>query len=445
MTEPVRGSSRPNPRRVSDPGLPSASEIIAGRARDEMSAVEVVSGCLSAVEQLDGDVHAWTCLDHDRALGRAAALDRTPRPGALAGVPIGVKDIFDTAGLPTEFGSPIYRGRRPVRDAAVLALLRSAGVITLGKTRTTEFAFFAPGPTANPRDLDRTPGGSSSGSAAAVAAGMVPVALGSQTAGSIIRPATFCGVVGYKPTFGLVPRAGVLVFAESLDTIGIFARQVTDAQLLGPALMGRTTLPDRGGRRRTDAPPTFILCRTDEWADVDDQARRAVEAAVAAGESAGATLIERELPIPSSELVAAHNTVMAFEASRALAVEIEEHRAWLSPQLQALLDTGAQTPIEDYQVALALRDRCRSALETWWGDADALLTPASLGAAPIGLDTTGDPLVNRTWTLLGLPSVCLPTGSGTAGMPLAVQLVGRAFDDGSVLQLAHWLEQQLAA
>lgn len=421
----------------------SAHEITRQVRAREVSAVSHVQRAFRVIDEHDDVVRAWSHLDRSGALGRAVRVDDGACEGTVSGIPVGVKDIFDTVGMPTEFGSKVHRGRRPVRNAAVLSLLVSAGAIPVGKTRTTEFAFFSPGPTVNPHNPGRTPGGSSSGSAAAVAAGMVPVALGSQTAGSIIRPAAYCGVVGYKPSFGLVPRAGVLVFAESLDTVGVFVRAVADAELFGAAMMGLAEIPVRVRSQAAVDRPTLILCRTDEWGLVDSSGQRAVERAVSVAVHAGAEIVERELPVASSALVQAHKTVMAFEASRALAFEASEHLESLSLELRHLLDVGAGTPFVEYREALALRDVCRNELENWWGTADALLTPASLGEAPAGLAATGDPLVNRVWTLLGLPCVALPTGSGVEGMPVAVQIVGRAFDDGEVLRRARWLEEQL--
>jgi Asp-tRNA(Asn)/Glu-tRNA(Gln) amidotransferase A subunit family amidase len=415
-----------------------ASRRIAAGA---LTSERLVGHCLERIAERDGDVGAWEHVDPAAALAEARARDRTPPRGPLHGVPVGVKDIIDTADMPTGYGSPIWRGHRPARDAACVALVREAGAVVLGKTVTTELAYFSPGRTANPHDLGRTPGGSSSGSAAAVADHMVPVAFGTQTAGSIIRPAAFCGVVGYKPSFGTISRSGVLLFAESLDTVGALARSVADAALLASVAASRPDLlvPDAPG-----PVPRVGVHRTAAWELLSAGSRVAVTDAARRLALAGADVADAALPAWFAELPGAQATVMAFEAARSFAPERREHGARLSPQLRALLDDGAGRSPAEYLDALALAQAGRQELAALFERHDLILTPSAPGEAPAGLGSTGDPRFNRTWTLLGTPCVHLPTGSGEAGLPVGVQLVGRTGDDARLLATAAWVERQLA-
>ncbi|MHB8766344.1 MAG: amidase [Deferrisomatales bacterium] len=420
----------------------TAMEAVAAVATGEVTAESLVRACLARIAEREPAVGAWEHLDPEGALARARELDRGPSRGPLHGVPVGVKDIFDTADLPTAYGSPIYRGHRPAWDAASVALLRGAGAVALGKTVTTEFAFYHPGVTRNPRDPAHTPGGSSSGSAAAVADLMVPLALGTQTAGSVIRPASFCGVVGFKPTFGWVSRAGVKPLAEGLDTLGGFARSVEDVALLASVLAVRPALrlgPIPGG------PPRIGRCRTHEWDRADPATAAAWEEAGRRFAAAGAVVSEVTLPEAFRGLADAQKAIMAFEAARALAFEAREHRGRLSPELLALLDAGAEGDPALYDAARALAGECRARLSEVLGDCDALLVPSAVGEAPRGLGATGDPLFNRVWTLLGGPCVNLPGLTGPGGLPVGVQLVGRPGDDARVLAAARWAEGALPA
>jgi Asp-tRNA(Asn)/Glu-tRNA(Gln) amidotransferase A subunit family amidase len=356
-------------------------------------------------------------------------------------VPVGIKDIIDTAEAPTEYGSPVYAGHRPAADAACVRRLREAGAVLLGKTVTTEFATYQPPKTVNPLDARRTPGGSSSGSAAAVAGGMVPLALGSQTAGSTIRPASFCGILGFKPTHGAIDLAGVLQLSAQLDTLGLFARTPGELALLAGALLPRGAAAGPLGAATGQhsaaggqAPPARLaLVRTAHWHDAEPGGRAAVERAAGL---LGAE--EVRLPPAFDGLPAAQETIMAVDACRSLARERAEHADLLSEPLRELLDRGAATSAADYEAAVALAAACRDELPGVLDGFDAILTPAARGEAPIGLDTTGDPLFCRAWTLLGTPAVSVPGLTGDSGMPIGVQLVGRRGEDWALLRVAAW-------
>jgi Asp-tRNA(Asn)/Glu-tRNA(Gln) amidotransferase A subunit family amidase len=409
-------------------------------ARRELLAVDLLRACLDRVAERDSEVHAFAHLDRDLALAQARALDSGPVRGPLHGLPIGVKDLFDTFDLPTSYGSPVYNAHRPVADAAAVALCREAGAIVMGKTVTTEFAYFHPGPTRNPCGLAHTPGGSSSGSAAAVADRMLPLALGTQTAGSVIRPAAYCGVVGYKASSGRVPRAGVKSLSETLDTLGGFGRNVRDVALLGAVLTGDTRL-------NTDfvasAAPRIGLCRTPEWASAEADTRRAWDAATDALMRLAPSLSDVALPDDLPDLVALQKEIMAFEMCRALSVERLRYRDQLSPQLQALLDSGTEISGATHAANLVRTEMAKHRIDTLFDQFDVLLAPSAAGEAPVGTDATGDPLFCRGWTLLGLPCVHLPFTRGSKGLPVGLQLVGRWGEDHRLLSSAQWVYDRL--
>jgi Asp-tRNA(Asn)/Glu-tRNA(Gln) amidotransferase A subunit family amidase len=344
--------------------------------------------------------------------------------------------------MPTTYGSPIYRGHRPPADASCVALARAAGAIVLGKTVTTEFAAFTPGKTANPRNPAHTPGGSSSGSAAAVADGMAPLAFGTQTAGSVIRPAAYCGCIGYKPSFGLINRAGVKPLADSLDTVGILARTVEDAAFFAGVLSERPAL-----RHLTvpSDPPRFGLYRTPMWDEAEAATAAALDTARAALERAGSAVAELAIAREHHGLAEAQDTIMGFEMAQALAYERIEHSAELSPRLAQMLDAGMTIGAAEYDRALARAAEARGALDAFFGTCDAVLVPAAPGEAPRGLGNTGNPIFNRMWTLLGVPCVTVPARWGENGLPTGVQLVGRMRDDVRLMACAAFLEQALAA
>lgn len=429
-----------------------AAEAAALLQRRELSSEELVRACLERIEAREPVVGAWAFLDGDAALAQARSRDAEAPRSALHGLPVGIKDIFDTADMPTEHGSPIHAGRRPAADAACVRRLRDAGAVVLGKTVTTEFATYQPPRTVNPLDPERTPGGSSSGSAAAVADGMVPLALGSQTAGSTIRPASFCGIFGFKPTHGAVDLAGALQLSARLDTIGPMARSAEDVALLLDALGAE---PAAGGGRAAGrgpggdgaaagngAAPRLALVRTHHWEQADASGRAAVERAAERLATAGADVVETALPAPFDGLTAAQATIMAFDLARSLADEREHHAELLSEPLRELLDEGAATGEPEYRDALALAERCRAQLGEVLAGADAILTPAAVGEAP-PRDSTGDPVFCRAWTLLGTPAVSVPGLSGESGMPIGVQLVAAPGADRALLAVAAWAAARL--
>src|SRR5499427_363207 len=387
-------------------------------------------------------VGAWQYLDREGALAAARRRDAEPPRGPLHGIPIAVKDLIDTVDMPTAYGSPIYRVHRPTADASCVALARAAGAVVLGKTVTTEFATFTPGKTANPRNPAHTPGGSSSGSAAAVADGMAPLAFGTQTAGSVIRPGAYCGCIAYKPSFGLISRAGVKPLADSLDTVGVLAGTVEDATFFAGVLSERPAL------RHLAVPseaPRFGLYRTPMWNEAEPATAAALDAARAALERAGAAVAELAIAPEHEGLVEAHDTIMWFEIVRALAFERIEHSAELSPRLAQSIDAGMAIGADDYDRARARAAAARDRLDGFFGGCDAVIVPAAPGEAPAGLGSTGNAVFNRMWTLLGVPCVAVPARWADNGLPTGVQLVGRLGNDARLMACAVFLERALAA
>jgi Asp-tRNA(Asn)/Glu-tRNA(Gln) amidotransferase A subunit family amidase len=415
----------------------AARQIAERRITDEALA----TAYFDRIEAREAVVGAWQYLDRERALLTARRCDAEPPRGPLHGIPIAVKDLIDTVDMPTAYGSPIYRGHRPDADASCVALARAAGAIVLGKTVTTEFATFTPGKTANPRNPAHTPGGSSSGSAAAVADGMVPLAFGTQTAGSVIRPGAFCGCVAYKPSFGLINRAGAKPLADSLDTVGVFARSVEDAAFFAGVLSERPTLRHLAALQLA---PRFGLYRTPVWEEAEPATAAALDAARSALERAGAMMTELAIAPEHQGLSEVQDTIMWFETVRALAHERLEHSAELSPRLAQLIDAGMAIGAEVYNQALAQAAAARIRLDAFFGSCDAILVPAAPGEAPAGLGNTGNPIFNRMWTLLGVPCVALPARWSDNGLPTGVQLVGRVHDDARLMACAAFLERALA-
>jgi amidase len=414
----------------------AAREIAAGR----LSAETLVSACFERIRAREPIVGAWHHLDEGAALAAARHCDASEPSGPLHGIPIAVKDLIDTALMPTGYGSAIYEGHRPAADAACVALARAAGAIVVGKTVTTEFACFTAGKTANPRNPAHTPGGSSSGSAAAVADLMVPLAFGTQTAGSVIRPAAFCGCVGFKPSFGVIPRAGVKALADSLDTIGTMARNVADAAFFAGVLGGRPALREVA---MPAAPPRFGFYRTPMWEEAEPSTAAALDHARAALERAGARVAEIAVPPEHRGLTAAQETIMGFELVRGLAFERLQHSARLSPRLGQLLDAGMSVGADAYDAARAATAAAHAGLDGFFGGCDALLVPAAPGEAPAGLGYTGNPVFSRMWTLLGVPCVTLPAIWGASGLPTAIQLVGRIGHDAPLMAAALFAERAL--
>lgn len=404
-------------------------------ARGELSCEALARQCLARIEAREPEIQAWTHHDPQAVLEAARQLDRAPAQGPLHGLPVGIKDLFDTHDMPTAYGSSIYAGRTPAADAAAVALIRRAGGLVMGKTVTTEFAFFKPGKTRNPHDLKRTPGGSSSGSAAAVAAGQVPLAIGTQTAGSVIRPAAFCGIVGYKPSYGWISPAGLKNAAWSLDTVGVFAADVSGAALLGSVLSGR----DLTAGTLSATPPRFGFCRTPQWDAASSATRAACDTAIERVAAAGGHVETVTLPAIFDDLLAAQETVMAFEAARCLVFEFDRHRDQLSDRLATLLEHGAAISADAYEAALRLTARCRAALADCQTHVDVLIAPSAAGEAPLLASGTGDPVFNRIWTLLGAPCVNVPGMTGPNNLPVGIQLIGSRDGDAELLRAAQWL------
>lgn len=411
-------------------------------AERRLTAEALVASYLERIAARESVIGAWQYLDRDQTLAEARQRDSEAPRGPLHGIPIAVKDLIDTFDMPTSYGSPIYRNHRPVADASCVALARAAGAIVLGKTVTTEFATFTPGKTANPHNPAHTPGGSSSGSAAAVADGMAPLGFGTQTAGSVIRPASFCGCVGYKPRFGLINRTGIKPLSDSLDTVGVYARNVEDAAFFAGVLTERPALRHLSA---PEAAPRFGLYRTPMWDEAEPATAAALDVARAALERAGATVEELSVVPEHDGLTEAQDKIMGFETCRALADERIRHSAELSPRLAQLLDAGMAVGAAEYDAARALADAARAELGSFFGGCDGILTPAAPGEAPQGLGYTGNPVFNRMWTLLGTPCLAVAALWGVSGLPTAVQLVGRIGDDARLLACAAFLERALAA
>jgi amidase len=420
----------------------SATEIAGRIAARELTAEQVVADCLARIATREPEIHAFAHVDPELALRQARELDRGPIRGPLHGVPIGIKDVIDTADQPTQMGSPIYRGHRPACDAACVALLRAAGAVILGKTVTAEFAGMTAGPTVNPHNPAHTPGGSSSGSAAAVADFMLPAALGTQTGGSVMRPAAYCGVIGYKPTFGAFNRAGLKFAAESLDTIGLIARAIDDIALITSVLLGR----DPGAPAPPGAAPRIGLCRTPLWDTAEPETKQAVEDAAARLAQAGAQLREVVLPEDFAGLrAAARETINNYERSKSMAAEWTSHRDLISAKLRRCIALGTEMPYQDYLAAVRLGESCRARLAAVFEGFDFLLAPCVKGEAPAGLDSTGDPSFQAIWTILHVPTMSLPTHRGPRGLPVGIQLIGARHDDQRLFAWARWVWERLGS
>ena len=422
-----------------------------------ISSQQLVEACLVRIREVDTPVQAWAFLDPDHALAQARAADEhrlSGQPtGALHGVPVGIKDIFDTADMPTENGSVLHAGRTPSRDAAVVSRLRAAGAVIMGKTVTTEFAYFSPGKTRNPHNPEHTPGGSSSGSAAAVAAEMVPLALGSQTNGSTIRPAAYCGVVGFKPTHGLISRHGVFALSRTLDHVGLFARTIDDIALLAEQLTGYDERdPDTRPRARIPftevaaqeppLPPMFAFIKTPMWERADEDTKQGFAEIV---EQLGSQVEVVELFPSATEAWPWHQTIMSAEMAANLEREWTAGRDRLSEQLRSQIERGREVRAIDYQRALQQGAPIHASfVELFEQRYDAILTPAAPGPAPKGLASTGDPSFCTLWTLCGMPAISLPLLQGANGLPIGVQLVGPRQGDARLLRTARWLAAKMA-
>jgi len=424
---------------MTDSNRLSAAEAVARLSSGTLTAETLTRDCLDRIEER-ASVKAWIHLDLEQALAQARAADRAGRPGLLAGLPIGVKDVIDTFDMPTEHGSPIYRGNRPFADAACVALTRMAGGTILGKTVTTEFANRFPGATVNPHNPAHTPGGSSSGSAAGVADFQVPLGFGTQTGGSTIRPAAFCGVVGYKPSFGEFSRVGIKLQCQNLDTLGLICRGLDDIALMRAVLID---MPHRKVDRSAGAP-RIGLCRTPLWDAADGATHALVERTAATLSAAGARVSDIAFAAPFEDIARHHRCVFNYEAAHNYAYEHLEHRAQVSAVLlDTVLDPGRDLSVADYIEALEVAEAFRAHLDDIFRDVDVLLTPSAAGEAPEGYGSTGDPAFNSIWTLAWTPCVTLPAGNGPGGLPLGVQLVGQRFADERLLDAAAWVQSRL--
>jgi Asp-tRNA(Asn)/Glu-tRNA(Gln) amidotransferase A subunit family amidase len=391
---------------------------------------------LDHIATRDPSVQAFTHFDPAQARAAAASA----RPGPLYGIPIGAKDVLDTADMPSQYGSPIWTGWQPRADAAAVAWARAAGGVVIGKTVTTEFATRKPGPTMNPVNAAHTPGGSSSGSAAGVGAGLFPLAYGTQTAGSVIRPAAYCGVVGYKPTFGMISRIGMKIMSDSLDTVGVIARTVADCALFAGAVSGRDLGdPDTNPER----VPRVGICHSPTWGSAAPETRVLLDHVTKSLGRAGASVVHRELPAAFDALVEAHPIVMNSESARALGWELAHHQDQISEGLRERLAFGLNQTQAALEAAYAVFATTQRIFADAMDGLDILVTPSAPGEAPKGLEWTGDPAFNFIWTSLHVPCVTVPAGTGPNGLPLGIQIVGRRGDDRAVLAWARWVEAAL--
>ena len=420
----------------------SATEIARQIAAGETTTEAVVRDCIARIGARDDVVKAWVNFNPDLAIAQAHALDRGAKRGPLHGVPVGIKDIIDTFDMPTEMGSPIYRGHRPPADASCVALLRRAGALIFGKTVTCEFAGMAPGVTTNPHNAAHTPGGSSSGSAAAVADHMVPVALGTQTGGSVLRPSSYCGIFGFKPTYNTFNKMGVWPAADSIDTIGLHARSIDDLELITAVLRMQTPQSPR----KLDSAPRIGLCRTDIWDSAQPETKAAVEGAAAALGKAGATVSEITLPVAFKGMHAvARSTINFVERAACMAFLWDNRRDALSPQMRRYVEGGQKTSREEYVEAFRRLDECRATLSSIFDKVDALLVPCVPGEAPRGLEFTGDANMQAIWTALHTPSMTLPTHRGPNNLPVGIQIVGQRYEDDRLLACARWIWEKIGA
>ncbi len=414
----------------------SACELAARLQSRSVDAEDVARAHLERIAVREPAIGAWAHLDPEQLLHAAKVLDAGPIRGPLHGLPVAVKDIIATADMPTQYGSPVYAGHRPAWDAACVALIRAAGGLICGKTVTAEFASSHPGRTVNPLNPAHTPGGSSSGSAASVADFMVPAALGTQTGGSLIRPASYCGIVGYKPSFGMINRHGVKPLSESLDTVGVMARTVRDAALLASAAAGRPALREFPAGR----VERVGIWRTHEWGQAEPETVVLLEAAVRIFSVAGARITEAVMPALFAQADRAHHDIEYYEMARALAFEMQSHRAALSDALRGRLEQGQAVDPVLYDAKQAVAEDCRRSLDDVFRDHDILLGAATTGEAPKGHAATGSAAFNRSWTLMHVPCITVPAGTGPNGLPVGIQIIARRGGDARALAAAEWVE-----
>ena len=419
----------------------TATEAARRIGAGDLTSEALIRDCLDRVVEREPTIGAWEYIDADAVIAEAKQRDSEKPRGPLHGIPVGIKDIIDTADMPTRLGSPIYADNRPATDAACVAAIKSAGAIIMGKTVTTEFATFTPGKTVNPHNFAHTPGGSSSGSAASVADFMVPIAYGTQTSGSVIRPSSFCGLCGFKPSFGAVSRQGVLTIVPSFDCVGYMARSFDDLSLTHRVVTGVPPLPLDDGPGRA---PRIGICRSHQWPQADQASVDALEAATQRLRDLGTTIEDITLPAPFAGLEAAHATIMDVALSQSLRRDYDKHRDLFSGRLRDRMERGMATTTNKFLGALALAARCRADIAPLLVDWDGFLTPSAVGEAPNGLAITGVPTFNMVWTLLHLPCITVPGLTGHSGLPVGVQLVTSHGGDQSLLALGKWLHARLA-
>lgn len=414
----------------------TATAIVTAIASGKTTAEAVTRACLEHIASREPQVQAWQYLDPDLAIRQARTLDAAPVRGPLHGVPVGMKDIIDTADMPTEYGTPIHAGHRPHMDAACVALTRRAGGLIMGKTVTTEFANRHPGKTRHPQDPQRTPGGSSSGSAAAVGDCMVPLAVGTQTTGSTIRPAAYNGCFGYRPTWGDLRLAGVMEAAGSLDTLGIIARSVEDVALYRNVLAGIKPEPLSASPCN---PPRVGVCRTQFWAETDAATQSAIEHCAAAMSKAGARVSDLTLPAAFDPIEEIHQRISSFEFARNRSWELNHYPEKISATLRnGRLKHGLAYSFEQYRDARAAAEQLRLMLDDIFKDCDVILTPSAAGEAPVGLNATGSAAFSSIWTACHTPSMTLPLFKGANHLPIGVQLVTRRDADRPLFEIARW-------
>ena len=424
---------------ISSESARSAVEEVAAVTSRRDTVVDLAQAALSRASEVEDRIHAFCYLDEQAVLASAEAVDRHG-DGPLKGLVVGVKDVIDTVDMPTTYGSPLFAGHQPAHDAAIVATIRRLGGLVLGKTSSTEFAMFEPTDTRNPVDLTRTPGGSSSGSAAAVAAGVLPVALGTQTAGSVVRPAAYCGIYGFKPSRGWTSTEGVFPLAASLDTLGILARSIGDLRLVYEAVRSSPPVARQDGRRLK----TVAVLPAIEWGDVEPESLDALRSASARLAAHGLMVVDLDMPTEWLALPFEHETVMAFETARCLRQLLGDRVNEISPSSQSVVARGETTRQADYESSLDAARRATEVLQRLSRTVDMLLTPSALGVAPSGLDFTGDPVMCRPWTLLGLPTANLPTFRTDAGLPVGIQAVSLVCDDAGFLDDLEVLETLLS-
>ena len=417
----------------------TATEAVVKLAEGSITSEALVRSCLERIEDREADVGAWTYLDRSGAVATAMAFDRCKGGGLLRGIPVGVKDIVETADMPTGFGSPIYHSYRPVADASCVTQTRAAGGIVLGKTVSTEFAFRRAGKTSNPHNRCYSPGGSSSGSAAAVADRMVPLAIGSQTGGSVIRPASYCGVYGLKPTYNVLSLAGVRHLAETFDTLGCMARTLDDIALFRAALLGIQFIPIP----QDQAAPRLGFCRTPFWDQAQPAMRAMIEDSVERLARKGAEIIDFTVAGDPTTLLDAVWTINKFEAARLFAYDRTHHPEEVSSAVHTISTEGNQITIESYFAARRRIEQMRARLDADLESIDALVTPSSPGEPPLGLADTGPITFNVLWTAGYTPALSIPSGKGPNGLPLGLQLVARQLNDDNLLSVGHWVERAL--